>query len=107
MAAAGSDPATTAGSAQTGEFSGISTLLLQDLKPLYILLVLITTIKEKYMGNRNKLIVIQAKHELTANQVAKMLDVSVDTVYSWRSRDKSDIPKRMLELLEYKLQNIA
>ena len=59
------------------------------------------------MDNRRKLIVLQATHELTANQVAKLLDVSVDTVYSWRSKDKSDMPRRMLELLEYKLQNIA
>lgn len=59
------------------------------------------------MENRKRLIALQAEHELTANQVAKLLDVSVDTVYTWRSRENFDMPRRMLELLEYKLKESA
>jgi hypothetical protein len=47
------------------------------------------------------------EHELSSEDVAKLLHCSVHTVYGWKQlKYQNDIPPAKLELLEYKIRDL-
>ena len=54
--------------------------------------------------NYTKLRLLMAQHELTEDDVARLLSVSIHTVNAWRCRTRPDISDAMLEFLELKLK---
>lgn len=43
-------------------------------------------------------------NELTAEDVSEMLDVSLSTVYMWRSKTGTEMPENLFELLRLKTE---
>lgn len=54
-------------------------------------------------SNSQRLKDLMSKHNLSAADVANLLNRSVQSVYEWRCINSRDIPEQSLELLEIKL----
>ena len=54
-------------------------------------------------NNTQRLKELMSKHDLSAADVARMLNRSVQSVYEWRCINERDIPDQLLELLAMKL----
>ena len=48
---------------------------------------------------------VMVEHDLTPDDVAELVDVSLHTVYAWQARSRGAIPSNLLELLELKLSD--
>ena len=59
--------------------------------------------QEPTKPNRRALRMLMAEHDLRNQDVADMLERSVDTVNAWTSPSRpEDIPNQLLELLQFK-----